>query len=386
MADTFDILNCSKNPSLMSASALSSIRWLDLACDGTDANLTGGDSRKLADVQTDNAFDLIKDIFSDQIMVPACKKAFDKDWKNPPNALSSNTGCGWIIEQNNIFQQGSRASVAFELPAVHTSSSRQPPRSAPTINRTQSAPTTHNQIHHVLQSHRQPSQLSQQPPNPHQPSQISQQPPNPRQPSQISQQPPNPLAPPEALGSAQRIAGNQWPNALDLPDQAPFPQTNYLQTRRQRRRVRFNIVSDTSALASIPSSGCISEAPPPLRVRSTPLPPVTLVESDTESDLSSPEQVENEHHGRAPNVIASVASHRGLSNAPMVLNCQACSQAHHHVVISHPLPNSPPPAYRLEAATSPTLLQGAPGRYTVTIDGMVHVVQNSLRNSEGNGT
>jgi hypothetical protein len=60
-------------------------------------NLTGGDFRKLADDQTDNAFNLIKDVFSEQIVVPACKKAFDKNWKNAPNGSSSNTGCGWIM-------------------------------------------------------------------------------------------------------------------------------------------------------------------------------------------------------------------------------------------------------------------------------------------------
>jgi hypothetical protein len=266
-----------------------------------------------------------------------------------------------------MFQQGSRASAAFELPVVHplhASTSRQPPRSAPAINRTRSAPTTYNQIHHVSQPSRQPSQLSLL----------------------------NPRAPPEALRVARRIAGNQRPNALDLPeglssarrmagdtpqrqtvscacsnqaplpqtkylqaqgpssarrmardapqrqnvsracsnqapfpktnylqaqelssarrmardapqrrtvsracsDQVPFPKTNYLQARRQSRHVRFDIPSEMSASASTPSSGHISEAPP-LRVRSAPLPPVTtvLVESETESDSSLSPEVRN---------------------------------------------------------------------------------------------
>lgn len=169
----------------------------------------------------------------------------------------------------------------FQQP-LHASTSRQPPHSAPTINRTWSAPTTHNQIHRVSQPSCQPSQPSQ---------------------------PLNPRAPPEALGLARWIAGNQRPNALDLPEglssarrmagdtpqrqtvsracsnQAPFSQTNHLQARRQSRHVRFDIASETSASASTPSSGRISEAPP-LRVWSAPLPPVTtvLVESETESD------------------------------------------------------------------------------------------------------
>lgn len=190
-----------------------------------------------------------------------------------------------------MFQQGSRASVAFELPAVHplhTSTSRQPPRSAFTINRTRSTPTPHNQvqIHHA--PHRQPSQLSQ---------------------------PPNPRTPPRALGSARQTAGNQQPNALNLPEglpvlcparrmagdvsqrqtvscarstQALFLQTNYLQARRISRHVHFDIASEMSTSGSTPSSGRVPDVPPPLRVQPTPLPSVrtVLVESETESDSS----------------------------------------------------------------------------------------------------
>jgi hypothetical protein len=36
MTDTFNIINSSKNLALTSASALSRLRWLDLARDGTD--------------------------------------------------------------------------------------------------------------------------------------------------------------------------------------------------------------------------------------------------------------------------------------------------------------------------------------------------------------
>ncbi|KAG2753192.1 hypothetical protein P692DRAFT_20816526 [Suillus brevipes Sb2] len=144
MTDTFNIINSSKNLALTSASALSRLRWLDLARDGTDTftftlnieahiwlarwqresgtfrrppvvalnltrskNLIHGDFRKLADDEVDNAVDLIKDIFAEQIVVPACKKAFNKDWKHLPNVSSSNARCGWIIEENNMFQQGS---------------------------------------------------------------------------------------------------------------------------------------------------------------------------------------------------------------------------------------------------------------------------------------
>jgi hypothetical protein len=92
-----------------------------------------------------------------------------------------------------MFQQGSRASAAFELPVVyplHASTSQQPPRSAPTINQTRSAPTTYNQIHHVSQPSCQPFQLSLL----------------------------NLCALPEALHVAQWIAGNQQSNTLDLPD------------------------------------------------------------------------------------------------------------------------------------------------------------------------
>ncbi|KAG1749253.1 hypothetical protein EDB19DRAFT_1904766 [Suillus lakei] len=181
MTDTFNIINSSKNLALMSASALSRLRWLDLARDGTNTltftlnieahiwlacwqresgtfrrppvvalnltrlkNLIHGDFRKLADDEVDNAVDLIKDIFAEQIVVPACKKAFNKDWKNLPDVSSSNTRYGWIIEENNMFQQGSCVLVAFELPVgpLHSSMSQWTPHSAPTtINRTQSAST-----------------------------------------------------------------------------------------------------------------------------------------------------------------------------------------------------------------------------------------------------
>ncbi|KAG2073003.1 hypothetical protein BDR04DRAFT_1152600 [Suillus decipiens] len=369
MADTFNILNCSKNLSLMSASALSSVHWLDLTCDGTDTNLTGDDSRKLADDQTNNAFNLIKDVFSEQIVVPACKKAFDKNWKNAPNGSSSNPGCGWIIEENNMFQQGSHASAAFELPVVHplhASTSQEPPRSAPTINRTRSAPTTYNQIHRVSQPSRQPSQLSLL----------------------------NPCVPPEALRDLVQHDG--W---LVIPPNTK-PHKDLVQHDRwlvipPNAKMHKNLVQHDRWLAMHPNTKLHIISPDMFVLTyhlRPPLPPVTtvLVESETESDSSlSPEEAENRLHGRAANSITSLVSHVVLSNAPVVLNCQACSQSHHHVVtISHPLLNSPPPAYRLEAATPPTLLQeiqGAPGRYMVTIGGMAHVVPNSLRNLEGNG-
>ncbi|KAG2752768.1 hypothetical protein P692DRAFT_201862785 [Suillus brevipes Sb2] len=84
MTDTFNIINSSKNLALTSASALSRLHWLDLARDETDTltftlnieahiwlarNLIHGDFRKLADDEVDNAVDLIKNIFAEQIVV-----------------------------------------------------------------------------------------------------------------------------------------------------------------------------------------------------------------------------------------------------------------------------------------------------------------------------
>ncbi|KAG1719983.1 hypothetical protein EDB19DRAFT_1918331 [Suillus lakei] len=202
MTDTFNIINSSKNLTLTSASALSRLHWLDLTCDGTDTltftlnieahiwlahwqresgtfrrppvvalnltrskNLIHGDFRKLTDDEVDNAVDLIKDIFVEQIVVPTCKKAFNKDWKNLPDVSSSNARCGWIIEENNMFQQGSHVLVAFELPVgpLHSSTSQRPPHSAPTtINQTQSASTVAPiQTDRASRPHHQPSQLSQ---------------------------------------------------------------------------------------------------------------------------------------------------------------------------------------------------------------------------------
>jgi hypothetical protein len=60
-------------------------------------NLVNGDHRKLADTQTDNAFKLIKDIFAEQIAVPACSKVFNEDWKTVPNFSPSNIKSGWIV-------------------------------------------------------------------------------------------------------------------------------------------------------------------------------------------------------------------------------------------------------------------------------------------------
>ncbi|KAG0692932.1 hypothetical protein DFH29DRAFT_1007901 [Suillus ampliporus] len=326
MMDAFDIqvLNCSRNLTLMSASALSSLHWLDLARDGTDAltftlnieahiwlarwqrntgtfrrppiialnltrskNLSEGDSRKLTDDQIDNAFDLIKDIFSEQIVVPACKKSFNMDWKNAPSKVSSsNAGGGWIVEENNMFQQGSRASVAFELPArpLRSSTSQQAPCSVPTINRTQSAPTTTpNQTHRAPRPHHQPSQLSQWP---------------------------NPLNPPEALGSSRRT-GNQ---------QHSTPCRQTMQAGRQSRHVHFDIASDSEVSTSTPN---IPMAPPPLHIRPTPLPsvttrsPIVLVESDTDTDSSlSPEEAEDR---------LSLAPHGSNAQPPVTLSCRACN-------------------------------------------------------------
>ncbi|KAG0692051.1 hypothetical protein DFH29DRAFT_1009496 [Suillus ampliporus] len=326
MMDAFDIqvLNCSRNLTLMSASALSSLHWLDLARDGTDAltftlnieahiwlagwlaaqhrNISPTPHHRSELNKINNTFDLIKDIFSEQIVVPACKKSFNMDWKNAPSKVSSsNAGGGWIVEENNMFQQGSQGS-------------------APTTpNWTQSAPTTTpNQTHRAPRPHRQPSQLSQWP---------------------------NPLNPPEALGSS-RWTGNQ---------QHSTPRRQTMQAGRQSRHVHFDVASDSEVSTSTPN---ILMAPPPLRIQPTPLPsvttrsPIVLVESDTDTDSSlSPEEAEDR---------LSLAPHGSNAQPPVTLSCRACNRPHTHVIIiPHPpsLTNSPPPAY-----------------------------ESSIRNSEGSGT
>jgi len=63
-------------------------------------NLINGDHRKLSDTQTENALQLIKDIFAEQIVVHACGKVFNKDWKTAPEFSPSNAKCGWIVGES----------------------------------------------------------------------------------------------------------------------------------------------------------------------------------------------------------------------------------------------------------------------------------------------
>lgn len=196
-----------------------------------------------------------------------------------------------------MFQRGSRASAAFDLPtagplhssstlAHHTQRSQRSSRSTPTTpNRTPNHSSKSSQRPSplilpgvpVLGSSRRmttPNAINQTRSTPTTPLQL----PRTAGTYQPSQQPsPQALNLPGALGSSRQMTG-----------------TEHRPTRNRRhRQVHFDIPSETSA--SAPSSPMV---PPPLRVRPMPLPsvrmrtPIVIVESDTETASSISDNLE----------------------------------------------------------------------------------------------
>ncbi|KAG1852224.1 hypothetical protein F4604DRAFT_1933798 [Suillus subluteus] len=370
---TFDIIDCS---------ALPDLRWLDLAghSDNTmtfslkievqillshwdhrlrtfrrpsialklsrSRNLCERNQDRLADAQSKNAIDLIKDVFTQQIAVTTYNKIFSNGWNSPTLPCSNQETGGWVVEENNMFQQGSRASAVFELPACP---------SYITTHHARTAPATPYHTHHELQ-HQQHLD--------------------------------------------QPICTNtpRAPRAHSRP--APSLNTDHLEGQnRSRRQVRFDIPNLPAPLSSAPLVQPALPLPSAPRVWPVPLPsvphvrpvqgasvprtwsalgpsvrsrgsPIVIVESETETEtVSSILEQDSEQDNRCRD---------GDANVPVVSQHASRLGTRTNTEVNS-VPDGAPPPYCTEPGT-PVLqeITGVQGTYSVTIDGVMHLIHVDL--------
>ncbi|KAG1791118.1 uncharacterized protein HD556DRAFT_1445640 [Suillus plorans] len=302
-------------------------------------NLHEQDPDRLPDVETENAINLMKENFTQQIAVTVYNKIFSHSWNSPTlPRLNQETG-GWVVEENNMFQHGSRASAVFELPARS---------SHITTHHARTVPTTPCCSHHKYQHQRHPDQ-----------------------PIHTSH------------------------STLATHALAPSLNTNRSEERtssRSRQRVHFDIqslpVSPPSAPrlqpAPPPSVPCLRPAPlPPVprlrpaqaslapRLRRAPGPsvrsPIVIVESETETS-----EEDSEQDNRRRNEDADTHAVSALSQD--VSMSELHTGAHTNTQMNDVFYGAPPP-YHAEPGT-PVLqgITGVQGTYSVTINGVVHLM------------
>ncbi|KAG0695000.1 hypothetical protein DFH29DRAFT_1005830 [Suillus ampliporus] len=315
---------------------------------------------RLLDAETENAIDLIKEVFTQQIAVTAYNKILSHGWNSPtlPH-LNQETG-GWVVEENNMFQRGSRASAVFELPA-------RPSHTGSTTRCARTVPTTPSHNHHADQHQQRPNQ------------------------------------PIHTLRAHSR-------STLATHTPAPSLDTNHLERHsqsrnhdRSRQRVHFDIQSLPSLPVSLPSVPRLRPVPLPSvpHFRPAPLPsalvhqpaqafsvprrrqgpgpsvrsPIVIVESETETETASSiseEDSEQDNRCRNGGADTRAISASWLPQDVSMFNLH--TGTHTNTQMNDVFDGAPPP-YRAEPGT-PVLqeIAGVQGRSFVTIDGVRHLV------------